>query len=112
MFVSWVRCAALQHCSRTCLGGGDLYDELRRDGSGCALPSCLLSLIARGGAPCGAPGALRPLRRWISRQLLTARLHHPAWPLVALGGTEPLLAEKDAAAPTLAVAIAAGEVFG
>ena len=30
--------------------------------------------------------ALRPLRRWISRQLLTARLHHPAWPLVALHG--------------------------
>ena len=29
---------------------------------------------------------LRPLRRWISRQLLTARLHHPAWPLVALHG--------------------------
>ena len=30
--------------------------------------------------------ALRPLRRWISRQLLTARLHHPAWPLVLLHG--------------------------
>jgi hypothetical protein len=30
--------------------------------------------------------ALRPLIRWISRQLLTARLHHPAWPLVALHG--------------------------
>lgn len=30
--------------------------------------------------------ALRPLRRWISRQLLTTRLHHPAWPLVALHG--------------------------
>ena len=34
-----------------------------------------------------------------------------AWPLEALGGTEPLLAEKDAAAPTLAEALAAGEVF-
>ena len=30
--------------------------------------------------------ALRPLGRWISRQLLSARLHHPAWPLVALHG--------------------------
>ena len=27
-----------------------------------------------------------PLGRWITRQLLTARLHHPAWPLVALHG--------------------------
>ncbi|MCP9807969.1 glycosyltransferase family 2 protein [Cyanobium sp. HWJ4-Hawea] len=30
--------------------------------------------------------SLAPLVRWISRQLLTARLHHPAWPLVALHG--------------------------
>ena len=30
--------------------------------------------------------ALRPLRRWISRQLLCARLHHPAWHLVLLHG--------------------------
>jgi len=30
--------------------------------------------------------ALRPLRRWISRQLLCARLQHPAWPLVAIHG--------------------------
>lgn len=30
--------------------------------------------------------ALGPLRRWISRQLLTARLHHPAWGLAALHG--------------------------
>ena len=29
---------------------------------------------------------LRPLTRWIARQLLTARLHHRAWPLVALHG--------------------------
>jgi dTDP-4-dehydrorhamnose 3,5-epimerase len=33
------------------------------------------------------------------------------WPLEQLGGMEPLLAEKDAAAPTLAEAVAAGEVF-
>jgi hypothetical protein len=30
--------------------------------------------------------ALGPLTRWIARQLLTARLHHPAWPLVAAHG--------------------------
>ena len=30
--------------------------------------------------------ALATLTRWISRQLLTARLHHRAWPLVALHG--------------------------
>jgi dTDP-4-dehydrorhamnose 3,5-epimerase len=35
-----------------------------------------------------------------------------AWPLDRLNGSEPLLAEKDAAAPTLAEAVAAGEVFG
>ena len=34
-----------------------------------------------------------------------------AWPLEALGGVEPLLAEKDAAAPLLEDAVAAGEVF-
>ena len=33
------------------------------------------------------------------------------WPLEPLGGGEPLLADKDAAAPTLAEAVAAGEVF-
>jgi len=27
-----------------------------------------------------------PLTRWIARQLLTARLHHPLWPLVAAHG--------------------------
>jgi dTDP-4-dehydrorhamnose 3,5-epimerase len=34
-----------------------------------------------------------------------------AWPLDQLGGLEPLLAEKDAAAPGLAQALAAGDVF-
>ena len=43
--------------------------------------------------------------RWSDPQLAIA------WPLEALGGTKPLLAEKDAAAPTLAEALAAGEVF-
>lgn len=33
------------------------------------------------------------------------------WPLDRLGGMEPLLAEKDAAAPGFAQAVAAGEVF-
>ncbi len=38
--------------------------------------------------------ALTELAPWIGRQLLTARLHHPAWPLVALhgGGSALLLA--------------------
>ena len=34
-----------------------------------------------------------------------------AWPLERLGGLQPLLADKDAAAPTLGEAIAAGDVF-
>lgn len=34
-----------------------------------------------------------------------------AWPLDRLGGSEPLLAEKDGVAPSLAEAVAAGEVF-
>ena len=33
------------------------------------------------------------------------------WPLERLGGKEPLLADKDAAAPSFAEAVAAGEVF-
>ncbi len=43
--------------------------------------------------------------RWNDPQLAIS------WPLEQLGGMEPLLAEKDAAAPTLAEAVAAGEVF-
>ena len=34
-----------------------------------------------------------------------------AWPLDRFGGVAPLLADKDAAAPILAEAVAAGEVF-
>ena len=34
-----------------------------------------------------------------------------AWPLDRLGGSEPLLAEKDGGAPSLAEAVTAGEVF-
>jgi dTDP-4-dehydrorhamnose 3,5-epimerase len=34
-----------------------------------------------------------------------------AWPLEALNGVEPLLAAKDGAAPSLAAAVAAGDVF-
>jgi dTDP-4-dehydrorhamnose 3,5-epimerase len=34
-----------------------------------------------------------------------------AWPLDQLGGSEPLLAEKDAAAPLFAEAAASGEMF-
>jgi len=43
--------------------------------------------------------------RWNDPQLAIA------WPLDRLGGDAPLLAEKDAAAPSLAEAEAAGEVF-
>lgn len=42
--------------------------------------------------------ALGPLTRWITRQLLTARLHHPAWPLVATHGILTSLALAAAAA--------------
>ncbi len=35
-----------------------------------------------------------------------------AWPLDQLEGNQPLLADKDAAAPTLAEMLASGEVFG
>jgi len=35
--------------------------------------------------------ALGPLTRWIARQLLTARLHHPSWPLVAMHGVSTSL---------------------
>jgi hypothetical protein len=34
-----------------------------------------------------------------------------AWPLDQLDGSQPLLAEKDAAAPGFAEVVAAGEVF-
>lgn len=43
--------------------------------------------------------------RWDDRQLAIT------WPLETLGGLQPQLAEKDAAAPSLADAITAGDVF-
>lgn len=43
--------------------------------------------------------------RWNDPQLAIT------WPLDQLGGLEPLLAEKDAAAPSAAEALVAGEVF-
>ncbi len=42
-----------------------------------------------------------PLTRWITRQLLTARLHHPAWPLVASHGIATSLALAAAVAGCL-----------
>ena len=46
---------------------------------------------------------LRPTLRWIARQLLMARLHHPGWPLVLLHGlgTTVLLLASGAAAVAL-----------
>jgi len=44
---------------------------------------------------------LRPLTRWIARQLLTARLHHPRWPLVAVHGLGTSLALGVAVVVTL-----------
>ncbi|MFM8434841.1 MAG: glycosyltransferase [Planctomycetia bacterium] len=47
-------------------------------------------------------GALLP---WITRQLLTARLYHPAWPVVAVFGlSAPLAVAAPAVAPWLAIA--------
>ena len=43
--------------------------------------------------------------RWNDPQLAIA------WPLEQLGGTQPLLADKDAAAPSFDAAATAGEVF-
>jgi hypothetical protein len=52
--------------------------------------------------------ALGPLTRWIARQLLTARLHHPSWPLVAVHGLGTSLALLTALAwATMAAASAA-----
>lgn len=36
--------------------------------------------------------SIGPLTRWIARQLLTARLHHPRWPLVAIHGLSTSIA--------------------
>lgn len=46
-----------------------------------------------------------PLTRWITRQLLTARLHHPAWPLVATHGIATSLAIAAAAGGCLAACL-------
>jgi cellulose synthase/poly-beta-1,6-N-acetylglucosamine synthase-like glycosyltransferase len=62
--------------------------------------------------------ALSPLTRWIARQLLTARLHHPAWLLVAVHGLGTslallmalglaVIATASAAWETIAIAIVA-----
>ena len=50
---------------------------------------------------------LAPLTRWIARQLLTVRLHHPSWPLVAVHGVSTSLALVVVIAGSIA-AIASG----
>ena len=50
---------------------------------------------------------LQPLTRWISRQLLTARLHHPGWPLVAIHGVTTSLALVAAVAACGLAAVSA-----
>lgn len=57
-----------------------LTTPLRRMGMGFRFEPALLAIDRDDSL------ALVPLIRWIGRQLLTARLHHPAWPLVALHG--------------------------
>jgi hypothetical protein len=51
--------------------------------------------------------ALAPLTRWISRQLLTARLHHRSWPLVATHGIATSLALVAAVVGFIAAILAA-----
>ena len=50
--------------------------------------------------------AFGPLTRWIARQLLTARLHHPAWPLVAMHGIGTSLALAAASVGAVAALVA------
>ena len=57
-----------------------LTTPLRRAGARFRFEPALLAVDRDDSLP------LAPLIRWIGRQLLTARLHHPAWPLVALHG--------------------------
>lgn len=51
--------------------------------------------------------SLEPLTRWISRQLLTARLHHPGWPLVAIHGVTTSVALVAAVAACGLAAVSA-----
>lgn len=55
--------------------------------------------------------SFRPLTRWIARQLLTARLHHPAWPLVAVHGVATSIALVVAAGGLLAAVITSNETL-
>lgn len=72
--------------------------------------------LRRSSATFGAEVLYKASGYWSKSCERSLRWNDPdlaiAWPLEALGISEPLLAEKDAAAPTLAEAVAAGEVFG
>ncbi|WP_186539334.1 glycosyltransferase family 2 protein [Synechococcus sp. BIOS-E4-1] len=62
-----------------------LLGPLRQLGLGYRFEPSLLMLDPDPAQP------MLPLGRWITRQLLTARLHHPAWPLVAFHGLSSVL---------------------
>ena len=57
-----------------------LFSPLRRSGWSFRFVPALLAVDRDDGI------RLRPLIRWLKRQLLMARLHHPSWPLVLLHG--------------------------
>lgn len=81
-----VRCEALAACGWASVIEATLCEDtalaapLHRAGW---LYRFIPSLVA---VDCDDDVAIVPLTRWISRQLLTARLHHPMWPLVAIHG--------------------------
>ena len=78
--------------SRSLCEDTSLIQPLRQLGWRYAFRPELITLGQDDSLPLG------PLAAWISRQLLTARLHHPAWPLVALHGAGSALVLGTASA--------------
>lgn len=77
----WVEAIEASLCEDTALA-----EPLARSGWAYRFVPALIAVDRDDDIP------LRPLTRWIARQLLTARLHHPAWPLVAVHGVSTSLA--------------------